>query len=115
MRLCVTSTGKELEAKIDTNFGRASWFLIIDTETNAIEAVENTAVVQGQGAGIGAAQIVLDKGVDGVLTGQLGPNAMNVFRATGIKLFVGATSQETVKEALVRFKKGEYTETRKLA
>lgn len=110
MRLCITSTGKELEANVDTTFGRAPWFLIIDTETNATEAVENTATAQGQGAGIGAAQLVSDKGVDGVLTGQVGPNAINAFRAAGIKLFAGVSSQDTVKEALNRFKKGEYNE-----
>ena len=86
------------------------YFLIIDTETNATEVIENTAAAQGQGAGIAAAQLVSDKGVDGVLTGYVGPNAFNAFLASGIKLFVGASSQDTVKEALAKFNKGEYNE-----
>ena len=64
----------------------------------------------GQGAGIAAAQLVSDKGVDGVLTGYVGPNAYNALRAAGIKLFEGASSQETVKEALAKFNKGQYNE-----
>jgi len=51
-----------------------------------------------------------DKGFDGVLTGYVGPNAFNAFLASGIKLFVGASSQDTVKEALAKFNKGEYNE-----
>ena len=110
MKLCITSTGKDIEANIDTTFGRAPYFLIIDTETSATEVVENTATTQGQGAGIAAAQLVSDRGVDGVLTGYVGPNAFNAFRASGIKLFMGASSQDTVQEALAKFNKGEFKE-----
>jgi predicted Fe-Mo cluster-binding NifX family protein len=110
MKLCITSRGKELEAKIDTTFGRAPYFLIIDTDTNVTEVVENTAVSQGHGAGIAAAQLVSDIGVDGVLSGYVGPNAFEAFRAAGIKLFVGVSGQDSVKEALAKFHKGEYRE-----
>ena len=110
MKLCITSAGKEIEANVATTFGRAPYFLIIDTETNATEVVENNAATQGQGAGIAAAQLVSDKGVDGVLTGYVGPNALSALRASGIKVFEGASSQDTVKEALAKFNKGEYNE-----
>jgi len=108
MKLCISSTGKDLGAKVDTAFGRSLYFMLIDTETNAVEAVENTAATQGQGAGIAAAQLLSDKGVDGVLTGNVGQNAYNAFRVSGIQLFVGASSQDTVEEALAKFNKGNY-------
>lgn len=110
MKLCVSSTGKDADSRVDTTFGRAPYFLIIDTETMDVEVVENTAATVGHGAGIAAAQLVSDKGVDGLLTGYVGPNAFNAFRASGIKLFVGASSQDTVKEALAKFNKGKYNE-----
>jgi predicted Fe-Mo cluster-binding NifX family protein len=106
----MTSTGKDIEARIDTTFGRAPYFLIIDTDTNATEVIENTAGTQGQGAGIAAAQLISNKGVDGVLTGYVGPNAFDALKAAGIKLFVGASSKDRVKEALAKFNKGEYKE-----
>ncbi|WP_161947666.1 NifB/NifX family molybdenum-iron cluster-binding protein [Malonomonas rubra] len=99
-----------MDAKVDPTFGRAPYFEIIDTDTNAMELIENTAARQGQGAGIAAAQLVADKAVDGVLTGHVGGNALNAFRTAGIKLFVGASSQDTVKEALAKFKQDEYGE-----
>lgn len=111
MKLCITSTGKETAAKVDARFGRAAYMLIIDTDTNALEVVENTGAAQAQGAGIGAAQVVLDKGVDGVLTGRIGPKALKVFQAAGVQLFEGASPEETVQEALARFNKGEYRDS----
>lgn len=112
MRLCITSTGKDIEANIDPRFGRAPWFLIIDTDTNAVEAVDNGAAAQAQGgAGTTAAQIVIDKNVDVLLTGRLGPNALKVFQASGIKLIEDVSAQDTVSQVLARFKNGEYNES----
>lgn len=111
MKLCITAAGKELEARVDARFGRAPWFLIVDTDTGTFEAVENTAANQGQGAGISAAQLVTDKSVDAILTGRVGPNSMSVLQKTNIKLFEGVSSQDTVSQALVKFKNGTYSET----
>ena len=110
MKLCVTSTGKEIEARIDPRFGRAPWFFIIDTDTGISTAIENTAATQGQGAGISAAQIVVDEKVDAILTGRVGPNSMNVLQTSNIKLFEGVSSQDTVSQALAKFKDGTYNE-----
>ena len=109
MKLCITATGKNLDANIDARFGRAPWLLIIDTDTGAIiEAVENTAAAQAQGAGISAAKVVSDKNADAVLSGSVGPNATSVFETSGVRLFEGASPQDTVQEALAKFKQGSY-------
>jgi predicted Fe-Mo cluster-binding NifX family protein len=110
MKLCITSTGKEMESKIDETFGRAPYFLLIDTDTGAMDVIENPAATQGQGAGIAAAQIAADNGADAVLTGYAGQNAFHAFQASGIKLFVGASAQNTINEAFAKFKQGEYSE-----
>ncbi|GAB6143845.1 NifB/NifX family molybdenum-iron cluster-binding protein [Desulfocicer niacini] len=109
MKLCITATGKNLDANTDARFGRAPWFLIIDTDTGAIlEAIENTASGQPQGAGIAAAKLVSDKSVDAILTGSVGPNATSVFQTAGVDLIEGVSSQDTVQEALAKFKLGAY-------
>ena len=33
MEVAVTATGKDLEAKIDSRFGRAPYFVMVDSET----------------------------------------------------------------------------------
>lgn len=108
MKLCITSTGKDLDAKVDTRFGRAPFFLIIDTGTNAIEAIDNSGAAQLQGAGIAAAQLISGKGVDALLTGSVGPNASGVLQQTNIKVYEGASSQDTIKEALAKFHQGKF-------
>jgi predicted Fe-Mo cluster-binding NifX family protein len=110
MKLCITSSGKNIEAKIDTTFGRAPYFLIVDTETDAIEVIENSAASQTQGAGIAAAQLISDKEVDALLTGFVGPNASQALKESGIEVYEGASSHDTVKDALTKFKNGNYQE-----
>ncbi|WP_321494217.1 NifB/NifX family molybdenum-iron cluster-binding protein [uncultured Desulfobacter sp.] len=113
MKLCITSTGKEINANVDPRFGRAPWFLIIDTDTgNIIEAVENHAATQGQGAGISATNLLSDKNIDAILTGAVGPNAAQVFQTTGISLVEGLSPQDTVQEALAKFKQGSYAQAK---
>lgn len=109
MKLCVTTTGKTLESRVDTRFGRASYFLIIDTETMHVDAVPNSAQAAGQGAGIAAAQIISDNGADALLTGVVGPNAFTALRAAKINIYEGLTGNETVKDAVEGFKQGAYS------
>ena len=111
MKLCVSSTGKDRGSRVDTAFGRAPFFLIIDTETMAVEVIENPAATAGHGAGIRAAQTVADKGVDAVLSGYVGPNAFIALQEAAIKVFEGATENDTIQEAVKQFTRGEYKET----
>jgi predicted Fe-Mo cluster-binding NifX family protein len=111
MKLCVSSTGKDIASLVDTSFGRAPYFLIIDTENDNIEVMKNSAATTGQGAGIAAAQAVTDKKVDAVLTGYTGPNAYNALHAAGIKVFEGVSGHDTVVEVIDRFHSKAYMET----
>lgn len=111
MKLCITSTGKDMEAMVDTTFGRASFFLIIDTETKETEVVDNSAASQAQGAGIAAAQLITNKGANALLTGYVGPNASNALQQSDIIVYEGLSPQDTVKEALAKFTRGEYRKT----
>jgi predicted Fe-Mo cluster-binding NifX family protein len=110
MKLCVTSTGKDLDAMVNEHFGKADYFLIVNTETMKVLAIPNTAHSPGRGTGAGAAQLVLDNGADTVLTGVIGLNAFNALKVGLVDIYEGASPQETVREAVERFKKGEYRE-----
>jgi predicted Fe-Mo cluster-binding NifX family protein len=110
MKLCISSTGKDTGSRVDTSFGRAPFFLIVDTETMDVKVVENPAAAAGHGAGIAAAQLVSDKRVDTVLSGFVGPNAFNALKTSGIKIFEGVSGSITIQEAVAGFKKGDYRE-----
>ncbi len=110
MKLCVTSDGKSLDSMVDERFGRAPYLVIVDTETMEIEAAENTALASGHGAGIRSAQIISDRGAEGLLTGIIGPNAFEALRAAHIKVYEGASEFDTVRAAVEKFKKKSYRE-----
>jgi len=106
MKIALTSMGEGLDAQVDPRFGRAKVFLVIDTETEAIEVVDNTQNLEAsQGAGIQAAQIVAETGAEVVITGHCGPNAFRTLTAAGIKLVVGAEGK--IGEVVAKFKSGE--------
>jgi predicted Fe-Mo cluster-binding NifX family protein len=104
VKIAVSSTGTTLESQLDPRFGRTDYFIIIDADTMIFEALDNTAASSG-GAGIAAAQAVLDKGVSVVITGSVGPNAMDVLKAAEITIYKGIS--ETVSQNIEAYKKGE--------
>jgi len=106
MKVCVTATGASLDALVDPRFGRAAYFIFVDSETMGIEAVQNPNVSAMGGAGIQSAQLVAQKGVEVVITGALGPNAASALQAAGIQVILGVQGI-TVRQAVEAFKKGE--------
>jgi len=106
MKLCITSEGITLDAKVDPRFGRCQNFIFFDTDTGIFEACENANAQFQGGAGIQSGQLVVSKGVKAVLTGNVGPNAHQVLSAAGISVFTGVSG--TVKEAVENYKNGKY-------
>jgi len=104
MKIAVTSTGPTLDDDVEARFGRCPYFLIIDTDTMQFEAIENSNIALGGGAGIQSAQLMSEKGVTTVLTGNCGPNAFNVFGQAGIQVIVGVSGP--VRGAVEQFKTG---------
>ena len=102
-KICVTAKGKDLDAEIDSNFGRAGYFVIVNLETLEFEAFENASADLGHGAGIQSAQFVAGRDVTAVLTGQVGPNARRVLDSAGIKVI--STEACTIREAIAWLKR----------
>ena len=104
MKVAVSSNGDKLDAQLDPRFGRCAFFLVVNPDDMSFEAFNNESAAQGGGAGIQAAQFLASQGVDAVITGNCGPNAVQTLSAAGIDLFPGQAG--TVKEVVERFKKG---------
>jgi len=104
MKICVSSNGGSGDSTLDPRFGRAAYFIIADTETMELELIENAAAASGGGAGITSGQLMVDKGITAVITGNVGPNAMNVLKAANIEIYRGESV--SVKENVEKFKKG---------
>ncbi len=102
MKICFSSTGIDLESELDLRFGRCYYFLIVNTETEEIKAIENEGGISAHGAGVSAAQQVAKEDVDVVVTGNIGPNAMKILEGSDIKIFRGEA--DTIKSNLEKYK-----------
>jgi predicted Fe-Mo cluster-binding NifX family protein len=105
MRIVVSAQGETLESPTSPVFGRCPTYVFVDTETMSFEATPNPAMSQGGGAGIQAAQFVVERGAQAVLTGNLGPNAYDVLAAAGIPGYL--VPEGTVRQAVEAFKAGQ--------
>jgi predicted Fe-Mo cluster-binding NifX family protein len=105
MKIAVTSTGPTLDDVVETRFGRSTYFLIIDPDTLDFEALPNPNLTLGGGAGPQSAQLMANKEVSVVLTGNCGPNAFQTFGAAGIEVITGVSGQ--VRQAVEQFNSGK--------
>jgi predicted Fe-Mo cluster-binding NifX family protein len=60
------------------------------------------------GAGVQAAQLVVQKGANALITGNLGPNAASALSASGIKVYL--VPGGTIKEVAETYKSGTLKE-----
>ena len=99
MKIAISSKEKDLNGEVDSVFGRCPYFLIVEIEDKKIqgfEAIENTSAKQMGGAGISAAQVVAEKDVDAIITGNIGPRALDVLGQFNIKIYNGSGSIDDV-------------------
>ncbi len=105
MKICISSLGTNLDSSVDPRFGRCPYFIIYNTENDTFEYFENGSRNAMGGAGIQAAQFVVEKGADAVISGNIGPNSFRVLAAANIKIYSGVSG--TVKEAIEKLKNGK--------
>ena len=87
MKIGISSIGNSMESKLDVRFGRCSFFAVVDIDTRESKYIANSAQTASGGAGIDAAQVMIDNDVDVVITGNMGPNAFNVMTNAEIKVY----------------------------
>jgi len=108
MKIAIPVDEKILETSVCASLGRAPYFLLRDTESGKDEFIVNTAADAQGGAGLKAAQLIVDSGADVVLTVRCGRNAADVLKAAGVKIY--KTELTGVKENLAAFQEGKLAE-----
>ncbi len=86
-----------------SSFGRAPYIAIYDTDTKTKKYINNMAAAVQGGAGIRAAQLVLDQGAQAVLVPKCGQNAAGVFAAANVAMYQAAGG---VNESIEAFERG---------
>jgi predicted Fe-Mo cluster-binding NifX family protein len=99
MKISVSARGESLDSEVDPRFGRTAGFVLFDSESGSAEYLDNSAEQDSaKGTGVKAAQLIAKAGAQALITGQLGPNAAQFLRKSGIKIY--ACSSGTVREAI---------------
>jgi predicted Fe-Mo cluster-binding NifX family protein len=105
MKVVVSSQGVSLDSASSRVFGRCPTFVFVDSETMEYQAMPNPAMSQGGGAGIQAAQFVVEQGAQAVLSGHLGPNAFEVLSAADVPGYL--IPEGTVRQAVEGYSAGK--------
>lgn len=86
MKIIIPVTTNDTNSTINTTLGRCPFFLCIDSETLERTYIENTAKDAKGGAGIKAAQLMLDNGIDVLITPRSGTNALDVLTNANVQI-----------------------------
>jgi predicted Fe-Mo cluster-binding NifX family protein/DNA-binding PadR family transcriptional regulator len=105
MQIVIPANGADLDAPVSPVFGRCPTFIFVEPETGAFEAVPNPALDASGGAGVQAAQSVVQRGVSAVVASSLGPNAFRVIQAAGIPAYLPEGT--IVRDVVAAFKAGQ--------
>lgn len=96
---------KSSNGHVSEHFGRAKYFLVLSTEKNESTFIDNDAMDAPGGAGIKAAQVIVDAKLDALISPRLGKNAFEVIDAANITIY--ESKGKTVEENLQALKEGK--------
>ena len=109
MNIAVTAVDNAgLEAKLDSRFGRAAYFAIVDTSDDSVEFIKNDAKNASSGAGVQAAQTVADADVDVLISGNIGPKAFDGLNRTDMEIY--SAPEESIEEVVEDYEAGNLEE-----
>lgn len=106
MILLISVQQADFNSPVDDRFGRAGWFLRVDSESLEWQALQNPGENNRGGAGVAAAQFAVDQKAGVVISGDFGPNAAAALQAAGIQMLHFPTGGLTGREVVQLFRQG---------
>jgi predicted Fe-Mo cluster-binding NifX family protein len=87
MKIAIPVNESDMKSEVCPSFGRAPYFLLYDTSTKESIFIENPAANSPGGAGIQAAQTLIDQGVKVIIAPRYGENAAKVLIDGEVKVY----------------------------
>jgi predicted Fe-Mo cluster-binding NifX family protein len=100
MKVAITSTGNSPDAKLDSRFGRCSYFVFYDTISSSTEFIPNPNMETIEGAGPASVQLVASRGVSKVVSGEFGAKVKSIFDQLKIQLIVLNDPEKKISEII---------------
>ncbi|HZK44041.1 MAG TPA: NifB/NifX family molybdenum-iron cluster-binding protein [Syntrophomonadaceae bacterium] len=107
MKISIPVDDKNMNAGVSRSFGRAPYFLFYDTESKESTFLNNSAADSRGGAGIKAAQAIVDNKAEVLLTPRCGENAAEVLGTANIKLY--KTINDSIEDNIKAYSDGKLT------
>ena len=87
MKIAIPVNENSVGTGVCISFGRTPYFMIFDSETKESTFLDNSAASSQGGAGIKAAQSIVDSQAAVLLTPRCGDNAAEVLKAANVKIY----------------------------
>ncbi len=100
MKVAITSTGNSPESTLDSRFGRCSYFVVYDTESQSTEFIPNPNKESVEGAGPASVTLIASKGVKKVVSGEFGAKVKSIFDSLQIQLVVLNEPEKKISEVI---------------
>ncbi len=98
MKVAISAVRPSLEAQVDSRFGKSRYLIFLDAETMEFESVENPNLMSLMDSGVQMARLVANEGAQLLLTGQCGPQSLELLSKAGVQVFTEVKG--TVREAV---------------
>ena len=105
MKLAISAKGDDLDTEVERQLGKASFFLVVDTETLKFESVpvkSNKVEEENEGQ---ITKLICNKKVNAVIIGLCDDDAFQVFCKSNI--MVSETADGNVRETVKTFIKNQ--------
>ncbi|MFB6070079.1 MAG: NifB/NifX family molybdenum-iron cluster-binding protein [Halanaeroarchaeum sp.] len=107
MRVCFpTADDDGRDATLVEHFGRAPYYTIVDTKTDAVEPIRNES--KHRGGEQPPPAFLADHGVDAVVAGHIGRRGVRLFETHDVDVYRGG--EGTVSDLLERWRAGDLDE-----
>jgi predicted Fe-Mo cluster-binding NifX family protein len=100
MKVAITSTGDNLDSMVDRRFGRCHFFVFYDTVTGNTDILPNPNIHSLEGVGAAAVQLVAEKNVQKVVSGEFGAKAKSLFDQLHIQLVSVPEEPKSVRQII---------------
>jgi len=106
MIIFISAQEPKLDGAIDERFGRCSYLIKMDTESGQWEALANPGASHSGGAGVAAAQFLIDQKANVAISGDFGPHAASALAAANVEMRLFGDQISSVQQILSRYELG---------
>lgn len=99
MVIAVAAEKRDPDPVVSSYFGRSSCFVLVNTENEIQEVVENPYAQSLGDGGIQSAQMLIERNIDAVIADRVGMNALRILSAADVRVYrcAGTSAREALR------------------